>query len=558
MAKLYSKRGYYSKSEIEVEEKDGNFVILKKKKNPKLAKIDKKRNTLNKHIKEIKDYYADFLAKPVDWVQQANFDRYFNMQVYGTKPAQHTEEYKRKRIKELEEKINIYRKEPKKYENEIEKLLRERYLLLTEDKPRKPTFYSVIKRNGKLKVRNDKLIEKARELYAQRKKLDEESRKLRKGEKNYYKSMYDAIRNSYLRAEEEEEKKQIKQGKIPKKQASYKFYIYANGKEIALYGNPSNFTGDITPLHDKEGKVIGYQLSKELAEKLKLQKMKKKKITISTVAEREIAEAKVKRVSIGRIQEIPIYSFPNGTVYTTADLTRMFNYAYKRHHQEIIFINGLPFTKSDFIYDKKNKIWVFKTIPPFPIERGFANFSYTKPSIEQVSELVYVTQKQAKQAQKIYLEINVDIRLAGSDTTQKARILVMTSDANKIIHKAITWAKKFGVTSYIIGKNYTVRKPLTEDEEKRYKELTNMPPLLMSEDDKKELEQLKIKAQADLVVELYEAEMRTILNETQLGEEFLILTIQSTNNQIGVVAVVQTPIIQWAGVQGGESTITSP
>ena len=592
--KLGSRRGKYAPKPAQLQGSKGNYVALIQPKSPELQETDKARVEINREIRQGKEELHAFLY-PKSPNNEIEFERFLNQQVYGTRlksPTSKTLEKQRnalnKQIAELRKKQETHYSD--KRQKDITKLEASRYALERQGKPANPKFITDYNPNDDIrnyigisksktedkkeklneirtrlnalgynysekdldeiaksgqrpklepispkdfKRKQTEIIKESRKNYEKRKPLDTKASELRKKEDTTAKQIYDTLRNA---------------------RKSNRHEIYINNQPVKFYGDEKNPKGDIQAIYKQEGtkKVLsGYQINiKGLGVN--------PKVRVSGFKEKE----KIKYTEHAFIQrgEILIQEDEHG-LYVSG-LSEAWSYAERKYGARVIYINGIPYTPADFDYQREGGRWYFKPEVASNLVAGIAYLSYTKPIVKQRYELATVKEQIAPKPKIVYFEFDTQVELVGK--MENVHIAFIAKEAYRKFREAVKNnddAIKAGGSAiwYVIAKKFDISKPLTDNENKRLKELNQKSELLMPDKEKKELKDLRARAGFRVLVEISDvmitSDIANITSEENKDRFIILAEARHTENpkQIIMVATIKDNEFEAGGVVEGVS-----
>ncbi len=606
--KLGSRRGKYAPKPAQLTGSEGNYVALIQPKNKDLQETDKARAEINREIRQGKEELHAFLY-PKSPNNEIEFERFLNQQVYGTRLKSPTPETLEKQRNALNKQISELRKKQEthysnKRQKEIARLEASRYALERQGKPANPKFITDYNPNDDIrnyigiskskaedkkerlkeirtrlnalgydysekdldeiaksgqrpklepisqrdfKRKQNEIIKENRKNYEKRKPLDTKASELRKKEDTTAKQIYDTLRNA---------------------RKSNRHEIYINNQPVKFYGDEKNPKGDIQAIYKEE------PVYKKDAEGNKVQVGTKKvlsgyqinikgfgvnpKVKVSGFKEKE----KIKYTEHAFIQhgEILIQEDEHG-LYVSG-LSEAWSHAERKYGARVIYINGIPYTPADFDYQREGGIWYFKPEVASNLVAGIAYLSYTKPIVKERYELATVKEQIAPKPKTVYFEFDTKIELVGK--MENVHIAFITKEAYGKLREAVKNnddAIKAGGSAiwYIIATKFDINKPLTDNENKRLKELNQKSELLMPDKEKKELQNLKARAGFRVLVEISDvmitSDIANITSEENKDRFIILAEARHTENpkQIIMVATIKDNEFEAGGVVEGGS-----
>lgn len=503
---------------------NGIYIVSEKSKQPELAKIDRQRRKINREIKKGENNLYAYL-QPKNPANEIEFERYFNQQVYGTKLRKPNAETLKKQKAQLTKQIKELKESKEPPKNKIANLEAKLYALERQGEKANPQFV----KSTNFEKQNSSIIREAKKLYLKRKPLDKKASQLRKKEDTSTKQIYDTLRLA---------------------RKSKRHEIYINNEPIKFYGDEKNPYGDIEAVYrqepiygkDKDGNKVqtgtkkifaGYKINKKgLGEN--------PKVVISATKEKE--KLKYSETTFIQRGEIEIHEDDKGRLYI-AGLSEVWNYAERNYGARIIYINGIPYSPADFEYQRQGGIWYFK--PDADVKAGMAHISYKKPVVNTRYELASVKEQIAAKPKEVYFEFDTTVEIVGK--MENVHIAFITREAYGKLREAVksnNEAIKAGGQPiwYILGTKFNISKPLADKEIKRMKELDNKTQLLMTDNEKIELKELKERAGFKILVEISDvlitSDIDKIINEEN-KDRFIILA-EARSIEGGGIAMIAT------------------
>jgi hypothetical protein len=628
--KLGSKRGEYAELEAKAGKEKGVWEVRSNKKPDDLKRIDKERNDYSKQIDNIKLILYDTIV-PANYKEkreaQDNVEKWVNSKIYGTKVKGNIKDIKDTKINVNSQANYVIAREKakrdmqetlrtKKYpdyvkrlyksdadyrrateirikgideDNKIKKaglkelLTKEEYDSLFETKTPLEERYAKFE-NPERTVSIDKLLKEGRRIYALKKPLDEDSKKIRRNYNRSFKSIYDAIR--YARIDKITGKETItykdKQGKEHKKKIEGgKARIWFNGKPYLASQFKLEFDIDTKLLatdnkaygkyHGLQAEINQYkrQLTKENIKTLSKEQydtIVKKRISAEKTYDKFINNYKIngKPIKINeryilpkgaisewqlgatskftvsanppsseRIVEVKKLVKPaqdkitfqqdnSGQLFTSTNIKRLFDKAEKESGQRVIYINNQAMTETDF--QEISGLWYITAYAMANIQAGVSDLSLTyNPSYyAKTNELIKERQKIAQKP--IIAELNSVAMLGGKQ--QNLHIIIYTLDAFVELKNAMK-TRREGVKNSWIATQYSLTESMSKQERARLSELRTKSQVLLNDNEKKELEHLNEMDKINVVAEVQGGKMisdEELALYQQSHTEYLVLS----------------------------------
>lgn len=559
---LGSKRGYYANLNATAGKKEGVWEVNKVKIPKELAETNKKREVYNKQIADIKQLLlsktnADERTNfKVSREKEDNVERWINQRIYGTKPKGGTE-----RVKEIADKnidvnyeIHLLHSKQNVLKHQIETLSKEK------DKERSRQLKANIKgmkegiksselrlskvldpqeqqqlKEGKREFPNPErtikvgdLLNEGKTIYANRKKYDEESKRLRAGynnENRAYKRIYDIKRyagknkkarvwingKEFLASQITEtmsksEKERLDQLSKKKKLSTRRKVKTHDGKIVYI-----NEVEEYKQLKEKD-KQKGYILPKGVISGWHIGAKGTFDIS-STPPSKTILIAKEKLI-IPKQDKITFEQDSSGRIFTESNIKLIFDKAEKQTGQRVIFINNQAMTETDFIEEKPligRTLWYISPSAFTEIQEGVSDLSFVyNPSYTlRTNELV---RKRVEVAQKpILKELNSTLMIGGKN--QKVHILIYTIEALRALKEARA-RRKNGENVSWLATQYTLTENMSKSERARLETLNKKLDISLTDKEREELVHLRELDKINIVVEVQGAK---VMNDTDLA-----------------------------------------
>lgn len=547
--KLGSKRGEYAELEAKAGKEKGVWEVRSNKKPDDLKRIDKERNNYSKQIDNIKLILYDTIV-PANYKEkreaQDNVEKWVNSKIYGTKVKGNIKDIKDTKIDVNSQANYVIAREKakrdmqetlrtKKYpdyvkrlyksdadyrrateirikgideDNKIKKaglkelLTKEEYDSLFETKTPLEERYAKFE-NPERTVSIDKLLKEGRRIYALKKPLDEDSKKIRRNYNRSFKSIYDAIR--YARIDKITGKETItykdKQGKEHKKKIEGgKARIWINGKPILASQIKLEYDTIITPKGKKVKVNERYILPKGAISEWQLGATSKFTVSANPPSSERIVE--VKKLVKPAQDKITFQQDNSGQLFTSTNIKRLFDKAEKESGQRVIYINNQAMTETDF--QEISGLWYITAYAMANIQAGVSDLSLTyNPSYyAKTNELIKERQKIAQKP--IIAELNSVAMLGGKQ--QNLHIIIYTLDAFVELKNAMK-TRREGVKNSWIATQYSLTESMSKQERARLSELRTKSQVLLNDNEKKELEHLNEMDKINVVAEVQGGKM---------------------------------------------------
>ena len=549
---LGSKRGYYANLNATAGKKEGVWEVNKVKIPKELAETNKKREVYNKQIADIKQLLlsktnADERTNfKVSREKEDNVERWINQHIYGTKPKGGTE-----RVKEIADKNidvnyeihllhgkqNVLKHQTKALEKEKNKERRSN--LQNNIKGMKDGIKSselrlnnvlnpqerVQLKKGKKEFPNPErmikvsdLLKEGKTIYSNRKKYDEESKRLRdnyNNENRAYKRIYDIKRyaGKNKKARVWVNGKEFLASQITEtiSKSEKERLIKLSKKKLSTRRKVKNEVEEYKQLKEKD-KQKGYILPKGVISGWHIGAKGTFDIS-SNPPSKKILIAKEKLI-IPKQDKITFEQDSSGRIFTESNVKLIFDKAEKQTGQRVIFINNQAMTETDFIEEKPligRTLWYLSPSAFTEIQEGVSDLSFViNPSYTlRTNELV---RKRVEVAQKpILKELNSTIMIGGKN--QHVHIIIYTIEALRALKEARA-RRKNGENVSWLATQYTLTENMSKSERARLETLNKKLDITLTDKEREELAHLRELDKINIVVEVQGAK---VMNDTDLA-----------------------------------------
>ena len=408
----------------------------------------------------------------------------------------------------------------------------------------------------------NKLLKEGRSYYALKKPLDKESSQIRRNYNRSFKSIYDAKRYAEInKITGSEEIKYIgKDGKEHRKKiGGGKARIWINGKPFLSSQVKLEYDVNTSAMNDKErskyeglkaqinrykqqlttdsiknlskeqyNNIVNKRISAENAYDKFINKFKvneryilpknaisgwqlgaTSKFTVSANPPSSERIVVVKKLVTPAQDKIIFQQDNSGQLFTSTNIKRLFDKAEKESGQRVIYINNQAMTETDF--QEIDGVWYITAYAMANIQAGVSDLSLTyNPSYyAKTNELIKERQRIAQKP--IIAELNSVAMLGGKQ--QNLHIIIYTLDAF-IALKEARKLRQSGVPVSWVATQYSLTESMSKQERARLSELRIKQQVLLSDNEKKELEHLNELDKVNVVAEVQSAKM---MNDSELA-----------------------------------------
>ena len=408
----------------------------------------------------------------------------------------------------------------------------------------------------------NKLLKEGRSYYALKKPLDKESSQIRRNYNRSFKSIYDAKRYAEInKITGSEEIKYIgKDGKEHRKKiGGGKARIWINGKPFLSSQVKLEYDVNTSAMNDKErskyeglkaqinrykqqlttdsiknlskeqyNNIVNKRISAENTYDKFINKFKvneryilpknaisgwqlgaTSKFTVSANPPSSERIVVVKKLVTPAQDKIIFQQDNSGQLFTSTNIKRLFDKAEKESGQRVIYINNQAMTETDF--QEIDGVWYITAYAMANIQAGVSDLSLTyNPSYyAKTNELIKERQRIAQKP--IIAELNSVAMLGGKQ--QNLHIIIYTLDAF-IALKEARKLRQSGVPVSWVATQYSLTESMSKQERARLSELRTKQQVLLSDNEKKELEHLNELDKVNVVAEVQSAKM---MNDSELA-----------------------------------------